>query len=267
MKNLRSFIIILCASSIFLTGCQDEQPVNSSKAKSTKAKSKSPKNENKKPVLKFDETPDSDVEYVTEEGFQKLTLADFEVFTKDPEANEKSPTWTEADGVIHCSGRPRGYIYSKTVYSNYVLRAELRFLPRVEPPKDENELLKHNTGVMIHIQDDHKTRPPSLEVQGKQFDMANIKSNGGIPDLVIDEHPDKREQFRKPIGEWNAFEVVSHNGRLTAFLNDKLICSSEAGELTQGFIGFQAEDWPFRIRRLRIRITTNENNNEDENES
>lgn len=257
LYQFRLPLLILLVIQLVISGCQEEKPVKKLPTKQADSKQETEKSDkNEKPKLKFIETPDTDSDFVPEAGFTSLTLTDFEVFSKDPKANEESPTWTEADGVIHCSGSPRGYIYSKEDFSNYVLRVELRFLPRVETPEDEKELLKHNTGVMIHIQDDHRTWPPSLEVQGKQLDMASIKSNGGIPNLVINDHPEKREQYRKPIGEWNAFEVVSIDGKLTAFLNEKLICKSEAGELTHGFIGFQAEDWPFRIRRLRIKSET-----------
>ncbi|MEZ6047476.1 MAG: DUF1080 domain-containing protein [Planctomycetaceae bacterium] len=83
--------------------------------------------------------------------------------------------------------------------------------------------------------------------------MASIKSNGGIPDVEIEDHPEKREAARKPVGEWNSLEVESRAGVLTAKLNGELICQNKPGEVNSGRIGFQSEGFEVHFRNIRIK--------------
>ena len=177
-----------------------------------------------------------------EEGFERLSLADFAPFQGDENS------WQEIDGVLVGSGEPKGYLFSNAPYGNYTWRAEYRYMP-----KDAEASPPPNTGFMIHIQEPHKTWPRSLEVQGRFDEMCSIKSNGGVPALTIEDDAAARESARKPVGEWNAVEIVSKDGALTATLNGQLICRSEPGELVEGPIGLQAELFEVHFRRLRIR--------------
>src|SRR5580704_3192527 len=45
-------------------------------------------------------------------------------------------TWSITNGVIHCSGRPSGFMRTEKDYSNYKLTVEWRFL-RVAPRSEE----------------------------------------------------------------------------------------------------------------------------------
>src|SRR3954466_4943506 len=44
-------------------------------------------------------------------------------------------TWSVTNGVIHCTGKPTGYLRTSQVYSNYFLTVEWRFV-KVEPKLD-----------------------------------------------------------------------------------------------------------------------------------
>ena len=37
--------------------------------------------------------------------------------------------WSVHDGVIYCKGKPNGFLRSKKVYRNFILRAQWRFEP------------------------------------------------------------------------------------------------------------------------------------------
>lgn len=180
-----------------------------------------------------------------EEGFRLLGLSDFEHFSASAE------TWIEQDGVIICSGDPKGYLHSRERFGDFTFRGSYRFEP--EADADDERLAASNTGFMIHINEPHTIWPRSLEVQGKWSEMCSIKSNGGVPDLTIEDDAVARESARKPVGEWNEIEIVSRAGTLESFLNGTLICRSEAGELTEGFIGLQSELFEVHFRNLRIR--------------
>ncbi len=181
-----------------------------------------------------------------EDGFTLLNLADFEAFAGEAD------TWRDEAGVIVCSGKPKGYVYSRRPYRNFTLRCDYRFAAPAADADAEKTALA-NTGFMVHIQEPHKVWPRSLEVQGRWDQVGSIKSNGGVPDLVIHDDPAARGTARKPVGEWNSVEIVSRDGTLTASLNGQPICGSEAGELTEGPIGLQSELFEVSFRNLRIR--------------
>lgn len=189
-----------------------------------------------------DETPSM------ESGFVALGFADFTPFVSKPD--EGQPTWSVSDsGLIQTTGTPRGYLYTKKSYGNFTFKGEFRFVPR----KEETPPEKYNTGFLIYVPDDHKVWPRSLEVQGRYDLMGEIKSNAR--DLTINlplNDQAAREAARKPIGEWNAIEILSKDGAVTAVLNGTKISQSEPGELKSGHIGLQAEDFAVEFRNLQI---------------
>lgn len=194
------------------------------------------------------EPPESPL-FALEPDFELLGLDAFEIFYSKPAGQD--PVWTTAGNGFNCSGKPRGYLYSKQPYENYTLRLDYCF-PKPTDLKDDDEF-KGNTGVMIHINGSHKQWPVSLEVQGKQIEMGMIKANGGAAEVEIADQPDARLAARKPVGQWNHLEIISRDGTLKALLNDVLVCESKAGELKSGLIGFQSEDFPVWFRNIRIR--------------
>lgn len=191
-------------------------------------------------------TTDTTDEYQPEEGFTLLTLDDFDAFMADDD------TWRVEDGELITTGNPKGYIYSKQPYRNFTWRVDYQLHPK-PGETDEQRKAAANTGFMIHIQDEHSIWPRSLEVQGKHVEMCSIKSNGGVPELTIKDNPAARKSARQPLTEWNSVEIVSKDGALTSLLNGTKICESEAGELTEGRIGLQAEGFEVHFRRMRIR--------------
>lgn len=106
---------------------------------------------------------------------------------------------------------------------------------------------------MLHITEPHKQWPKSLEVQGRFEDLATIKENGGAAKVEIVDDRTARESARKPIGEWNAIEIISKSGTVTALLNGTKVCESQPSDVTSGMIGLQSEDFEVHFRRLRIR--------------
>src|SRR5436190_9686947 len=151
------------------------------------------------------------------EGFRPLRLRDFDQFSAKPD------TWREEQDMIVTTGQPKGYMYSKRSYQNFTWRAEFRFPPQQDASKADQS----NTGFMLCIQEPHKVWPRSLEVQGKWVEMAQIKSNGGVPALMIKDDQAAREAARKPVGEWNAIEITVKDGAVSAILNGKPICTAE----------------------------------------
>jgi hypothetical protein len=179
-----------------------------------------------------------------EDGFTALSLQDFVPFHGD----EK--TWTERDGLLICSGTPKGYVHTREPYSNFTLRGDFAY-ELTDEQKQQPE--KANTGFMIAIQEPHKVWPASLEVQGRMDKVCSINPNGGVSALTMEDHPDVRERIKKPAGEWNRVEIVVRDGAITARLNGELICTSQPGELKEGLLGLQSEGYLVKFRNLRVR--------------
>ena len=180
-----------------------------------------------------------------EEGFEPLALADFEAF------GAETDTWAATDEGLKCSGKPKGYLYSKQPYQNFTLRVDYRF-PKPDNLKDETKF-KGNTGFLVYITGEHKLWPMCLEVQGKHVQMAAIKENGGAEPVKTEDDDAARQQARKPVGQWNSLEIVSKDGALAVSLNGTPISKCEPDFLSEGLLGIQAEDHPFEVRRIRVR--------------
>lgn len=181
-----------------------------------------------------------------------LQFADFTPYVSEPEGDD--PTWSVTDsGVIQTTGTPRGYLHTNKVFSNYTLEGEFRFVPPVEIPELET-VEKYNTGFLIHVPDEHKIWPRSLEVQGKMIEMGQVKRNARDIEFesLLDDQ-EARETARKPLGEWNTVKITSQEGLVAAYLNGQKISEGKADGLTSGRIGLQAEDFPVEFRNLRIR--------------
>lgn len=190
-------------------------------------------------------------DFTPEDGFRTLSFTDFEsFFAKPPQANTV-PTWQAVGHAIVCTGKPKGYLYSKERFQDFTLRLEFRFAPSADATTKKE--FNPNSGVLVYITEPHKQWPKSLEVQGRFADLATVKENGGAAKVEITDDAAARESARKPVGDWNALEIISQGGALTALLNGTKVCQSQPSDVSQGAIGLQSEDHEVHFRRLRIR--------------
>ncbi len=159
-------------------------------------------------------------------------------------------TMTIEDGEIRLSGKPSGYFATKAAYKNYVLRFEWKY-ERPETLKNEAGF-RGNSGLLVHITE-HKVWPKSVEVQLANSDAGNIF---GVDGARFSGKKDSAAQHKaiKPVGEWNAMEVVSKDGALTCTLNGVEVARG-SGALSEGSIGWQSEGSPIRFRKLAIKTT------------
>ena len=75
-------------------------------------------------------------------------------------------TWSVTNGVIHCTGKPMGYIRTVQNYQNYELDVTWRFV-KIVPKAD-------NTGVLVHMQLPDKVWPKCIQVQGKHERQGDL---------------------------------------------------------------------------------------------
>jgi hypothetical protein len=160
-------------------------------------------------------------------------------------------TWIVEDGTIKCSGVPTGYFATGRSYRNFVLRLDFRYVRPADLLDDAT--FPGNTGYLCYISGEPKVWPRCVEVQGRNRDVGRILALGGVPPVASTDNPAARKEALRPVGEWNSLEIISQDGALTAVLNGTTVCTSAAGELREGPIGFQSEGREVHFRHLRIK--------------
>jgi mono/diheme cytochrome c family protein len=161
----------------------------------------------------------------------------------------RGQTFSVDDGTIHTIGLPQGYWYADRKFLNFTLRYEYRF----EPIKyvDNDREYPGNSGLLFFIQK-HQVWPKALEIQGQPSNMLMGFGVGAQVKGSVD--AEARARVLKPIGEWNAVEIVSLNGRVMSSLNGTPVSTVSEHEFNEaGYIAFQSEGSDMRWRNIRIR--------------
>ena len=169
------------------------------------------------------------------------------------EVAENDGTFTVKDGILICSGKPSGYIYTPKSYSDYTLQFELAF-KRPEGLKSDSDF-RGNSGCLIHVAEKNALGvwPRSVEVQGANRSLGLILP---IPrSLKCTRTFDKEAsaKARKPVGEFNKVEIEVNGGDMVIKLNGVVVSTVGDCELTEGPIGFQSEGAETHWKNIRIR--------------
>jgi hypothetical protein len=203
--------------------------------------------------LAQDETPDSPPKPARELSVPLFNGKDFSGFTFCMKGDaDPLQTWSVTNGVIHCTGKPTGYLRTTQVYSNYFLTVEWRFV-KIAPKAD-------NTGILVHIQSPDQVWPRCVQVQGKssrQGDLflmngAEAKEHRGkdANTPVLKRNDATERPVENPIGEWNKAETICLHGKVESFINGKFLNEITECTLDSGAIGIQSEGAEIEIRSL-----------------
>ena len=163
---------------------------------------------------------------------------------------EQAPAdiWSVKDGVIYCKGKPNGFLRSKKVYRNFILRAEWRFEKEgwTGAPKEWP-----NAGFFIFANEVEKGWPRSLEVQGHFGEAGSLFGvRGGKVEGA------KRGPFvknRPPFGSWDRYEITARDGNVKVVLNGEQVNEGHNAQPSEGNICLQSEGWPVEYRNVRIK--------------
>jgi Domain of Unknown Function (DUF1080) len=176
--------------------------------------------------------------------------------------SEGETTWTVTNGVIHCSGKPTGFLRTEKNYRNYKLTVEWRFV-RVAPKAD-------NTGVLVHMQLPDNVWPDCIQYQGKSQNQGDLifmsgaeskehlafmadAKNAGRTDVKSDTPLAKRgPSNEKPVGEWNLCEMTCDGDAIEVWVNGKSMNTATECNPSSGAIGFQSEGGEFEIRQVFV---------------
>lgn len=170
----------------------------------------------------------------------------------DKPGSKQDDVWIVKDGVLSCTGSPRGYIRTKTDdYQDYSLIVEWRW-----PGKGGNN------GVLVHT-----STPGALGVWPKSIEVQLAHGNAGDfwvigTDLdVPNEEPRKKgrrhlnltDDSEKLLGEWNRMEITCHGDEILVKVNDQVVNRAENCSATQGAISLQSEGTQIEFRKVELR--------------
>ncbi len=188
----------------------------------------------------------------TVELFNGRDLTGWTHVLNDPEAKMED-VWSVSDGVLHCKGKPVGYLKTLEEYENYVLDVEWRWPEGSEPG---------NNGVLVHTSTPGAIGiwPKSIEVQlqhGAAGDFWIIGTELQVTD--IENRRQGRRHLRlvndveKPLGEWNHMEITCRGDEVLVKVNGVQVNHATACNVTRGTISLQSEGAPIEYRNIRLR--------------
>lgn len=161
---------------------------------------------------------------------------------------DPAKTWSVTNGVIHCTGKPVGYLRTTQSYSNYFLTVEWRFV-KIAPKAD-------NTGILVHIQPPDQVWPRCVQIQGKHgrqgdiflMEGAEAKEHKGMDKNTA--VPMRFASVENPVGQWNLAETICVRNQVESFINGKFVNEISDCTLNQGCIGIQSEGGEIEIRAI-----------------
>ncbi|HQF47064.1 MAG TPA: DUF1080 domain-containing protein [Flavobacterium alvei] len=197
---------------------------------------------------------------------KKFSKSDWYAFTKtSSERVEPSKTYEFTDGMIRMHGENIGYLMSKKSYKNFELSLDFRW--NIDP-KFSRGNVKKNSGVMYNIPTDAPDNiwPKGIQFQIKEnttgdfifLDKITAVVNGKLVEAGASVTSAKFSENEKPYGEWNSIVIISYNGKITQFLNGKLINECVEASSIEGKISLNYEGSPIDFRNIQIKNISKE---------
>ena len=162
---------------------------------------------------------------------------------------DPAKTWTITNGVIHCTGKPAGYVRTRQACRDYKLTVEWRFV-KVAPRAD-------NSGVFVHLHLPDQVWPVCIENQGQYQHHGDFIFCGGATCTGHDTPQTRHIKIQgpsneKPPGEWNTYEIVCRGDSVKNFVNGKLMNEAEGCSITSGAIAVQSEGAEWELRKIYL---------------
>ncbi len=169
----------------------------------------------------------------------------------DDPAAKAERTWSAADGVLRCTGKPAGYLRTvKDDFHDYTLTLEWRW------PADAKG---GNNGVLVHTSEPKALGiwPKSIEVQlfaGNAGDLWVIGTELKVPNAETRRkdrrHINLTDGSEKPFGEWNTMEITCEGDTIRVKVNGTLVNEATDCSVSKGAICLQSEGSPIEFRNI-----------------
>ncbi|MDR1493780.1 MAG: DUF1080 domain-containing protein [Planctomycetaceae bacterium] len=159
-------------------------------------------------------------------------------------------------GAIVC--RKGGNLLTKKEYANFVFRFEFLLPPggnngvglRAESPSKDAAYHGMESQVLDNSAEKYKNLEPG-QYHGSIYKIVPAKRN-----------PEKND-YQKPIGEWNTEEITADGSRIKVVLNGETIVDADIADVKapqhpglhreSGFVGFLGHGDPVQFRNIRIK--------------
>lgn len=183
------------------------------------------------------------------ELFDGQSLSGWTFISKATNADAAS-IWSVRNGVIVCKGRPNGYARTLQSYRDYQLHVEWRW------PEGPG-----NSGVFLHVNLPDQVWPLCLEAQLAAGSAGEVRVNGGslVHELTSGNPksvPPRTPGIEKPVGEWNAYDILCRSNTVTIQVNGVLQNEITGASVAGGAIGLQAEGKLVEFRNIFLEPLT-----------
>jgi hypothetical protein len=192
---------------------------------------------------------------------KNLSMNDWYAFTKTSnERIEPSKVYEFTDGMIRMHGDNIGYLMTKKSYKNFELSLDYRWNMEEKFHRGDS---KKNSGVMYNIPADSPDNiwPKGIQFQIKEnttgdfifLDRVTAKVNGKIIEAGASVVSPKFSSNENPYGEWNNILIKSFKGKITQYLNGKLVNECVEASSVEGKISLNYEGSPIDFRNIQLK--------------
>lgn len=193
-------------------------------------------------------------------------MNDWYAFTKSStERIEPSKVYEFTDGIIRMHGENIGYLMTKKSYKNFELSLEFRWNMEEKFHRDDS---KKNSGVMYNIPVDSPDNiwPKGIQFQIKEnttgdfifLDLVTAKVNRKWIEAGANVTSAKFSANENPYGDWNTILIKSFNGKITQYLNGKLVNECVEASALEGKISLNYEGSPIDFRKIQLKNISKE---------
>lgn len=192
---------------------------------------------------------------------QKLGVDDWYAFTKSNNAKqEPSKVYEFKDEMIRMYGDENSCLMTHKTYKDFELSLEFRW--NIEEKFNKKKSIK-NSGVMYNIPVDAADRiwPKGMQFQIKEnctgdfifLDQLTAKVNGKFIEAGASVVSAKFLANENPYGQWNSLVIKSYKGKVTHYLNGKLVNECVEATATSGKISLNYESSPIDFKNISIK--------------
>jgi hypothetical protein len=170
-----------------------------------------------------------------------------------------SKAYEFSDGMVRMYGNTNGYLMTNKSYKNFELSLEFRWNIDTNYTQGKG---KKNSGVMYNIPMDSPDNiwPKGIQFQIKEdstgdfifLDNISAKVNGKLVEGGRSVNSYKFISNENPYGEWNTILIRSFNGKITQYLNGKLVNECVEASTTEGKISLNYEGSPIDFRNIKL---------------
>lgn len=197
---------------------------------------------------------------------KKFSKNDWYAFTKASSLRSNPQDVYEfSNGMIRMHGDNIGYLMTNKSYKNFELSLEFRW--NIDEKYNKTKA-KKNSGVMYNIPTESPDNiwPKGIQFQIKEkttgdfifLDKVTAVVNGKLIEAGASVTSAKFSENEKPYGEWNSIIIISYNGKITQFLNGKLVNGCIEASSLEGKISLNYEGSPIDFKNIQIKNVSEE---------